>query len=106
MTAIGVEDELLTAAEAAALLKVTPHTVYRWIALGKLASVRYSRKVLRIRRGDLDRLQRTEGAPPGVTAKGSKEAVLRFAGILTEDQADEIWRVIKEDRLASLNDAH
>lgn len=106
MTMLDVDDELLTAAETAALLKVTPHTVYRWIARGKLASVRYSRKVLRIRRSDLDQLQPSYGPLPGVAVKGSKEAVLRFAGILTEDQADELWRVIEEDRLASLNDAH
>src|SRR5438552_9603057 len=47
------EDELLTVAEAARLLRVTPHTIYRWISAGRLPAVRYSRRVLRIPRGEL-----------------------------------------------------
>jgi len=47
------EDELLTVSEAAKLLKVTPHTIYRWIGQGRLPAVRYSRRVVRLRRSDV-----------------------------------------------------
>jgi len=39
---VELKDELLTVAEAATLLKVTPHTIYRWIANGRLPAVRYA----------------------------------------------------------------
>jgi excisionase family DNA binding protein len=47
--------ELLTTAEAAAHAKVTPETVRRWIAAGKLPEHRAGREV-RIARADLDQL--------------------------------------------------
>jgi excisionase family DNA binding protein len=46
-------DELMTVAEVARYLGVTPHTVYRWIAQGRLPATRYSPKVIRVRRSDL-----------------------------------------------------
>lgn len=46
-------DELMTVAEVARYLSVTPHTVYRWIAMGRLPATRLSRKVIRVRKGDL-----------------------------------------------------
>ena len=46
-------DDLLTVAEVANYLGVSPHTIYRWIALGTLPAARYSRKVIRVRRSDL-----------------------------------------------------
>lgn len=36
----GVEDELLTPAEAAAIFRVDPKTVARWAETGKLSSIR------------------------------------------------------------------
>lgn len=47
--------ELLTTAEAAAHAKVTPETVRRWVAAGKLSEHRAGREV-RIARADLDQL--------------------------------------------------
>ena len=47
--------QLLTVGEAAALLKVTPITVYRWLASGELPKVKLARRVVRIRREDLER---------------------------------------------------
>jgi len=104
---LDTKDELLTVAEAAKLLKVTPHTIYRWVSQGRLRAVRYSRRVLRVRRRDLEEASSEGGTfdsanPP----KGSGQALLRFAGILTHDEAEEIWRVIKEDREASIKDPH
>jgi excisionase family DNA binding protein len=104
---LDTKDELLTVAEAARLLKVTPHTIYRWIGQGRLRALRYSRRVLRVRRSDLEGTRVAGGSfdsadPP----KGSGQALLRFAGILTHDEAEELRRVIMEDRIASLNDPH
>ncbi len=139
---VELKDELLTVAEAAALLKVTRHTIYRWISEGRLPAVRYSRRVLRVRRGDMEarrsgirsivgeakaayaitretsdeddaevrrlmeryrklsRRRRRRGEPP----KGSAEALLRHVGVISEGEGEELWRVIKEARDASVND--
>jgi len=143
---VEVKDELLTVAEAAALLKVTRHTVYRWITEGHLPAVRYSRRVLRIRRGDLERSREVHSAkavretgmayqpisgrdvavdeereevrrlmekyrklsnrprPRGEPPKGSAEAILRHAGVISKEEGEELRRIIKEDREASIND--
>jgi len=47
--------ELLSTAEAAAHAKVTPETIRRWVAVGKLSEHRAGREV-RIARADLDQL--------------------------------------------------
>ena len=46
-------DELLTVADVAHYLGVTPHTIYRWISQGRLPATRYSPKVIRVRKADL-----------------------------------------------------
>ena len=51
-------DELLTVAEVARYLGVTPHTVYRWVAAGRLPALRFSPKVIRVRRSDLEAFSR------------------------------------------------
>lgn len=48
-------DELMTVEEAAAYLKVTPKTVYRWIAKNLFPAAKLSGTVWRIRRSALDR---------------------------------------------------
>lgn len=54
-------DDLLPVAEVARRLAVTPHTVYRWIAAGRLPAIRFSRKVIRVRRGDLEAMSSDGG---------------------------------------------
>lgn len=51
---VQTSDELLTVKEAAALLKVSPYTIYRWVSAGRLPGVRYGRRVLRLRRSDVE----------------------------------------------------
>lgn len=46
-------DELLTVAEAAALLKVSQVTLRRWIKQGRLAACRVGPRAVRIRRRDV-----------------------------------------------------
>lgn len=140
------EDELLTVAEAAARLKVTRHTIYRWIGEGRLPAIRYSPRVLRVRQSDLERhgqghsltAVRERGVAyeprssddamldeerqevrrlmeryreladrpraPDEPPKGSAEALLRHAGVISKEEGEELRRVIKEARDASRND--
>jgi len=51
----GANDEFLTVAEVAELLKLNPQTLRNWIDQGQLPAVRIGRRV-RIRRADFDRL--------------------------------------------------
>jgi excisionase family DNA binding protein len=136
-------DELLTVAEAAKLLKVTPHTIYRWIAEGRLPAHRYSRRVIRLRRSDVEGFisarvgaigearvnygTRTKAGeaeierdqkevrhlldkyreaidrprPAAEPRPGSKEALLRVAGSITHEEAEELRRVIREAKTYS-----
>jgi excisionase family DNA binding protein len=139
---VQLQDELLTVAEAAKLLKVTRHTIYRWISEGRLPAVRYSPRVLRVRRQDLNRINRTlpsvgeprtayearpsrseverqgeraerqrlldlyssflrKPRPKGSPRKGSAEALLQHAGSITEEEGEELRRIIREAKTYS-----
>jgi excisionase family DNA binding protein len=63
-------EELLTVAESAKALKVSPYTIYRWIAAGTLPAVRFSRKVIRIRRSDLGSLPSQHQQTPRAIGSG------------------------------------
>ena len=52
-------DDLYTVAEAAALLRVSKPTIWRWIRSGCLPARRMGERIVRIRRAELDAL--TEG---------------------------------------------
>jgi excisionase family DNA binding protein len=89
---------LYTVREAAAVLKVHERTVLRWVKSGRLAARRIGRQI----RIDQDAL-RTCGEPVAVPKrqgegppKGSPEAVLRCAGILSKADADALRRAIRE----------
>jgi excisionase family DNA binding protein len=51
----GIDDEFLTVAEIAELLKLNQQTLRNWIEQGQLPAVRIGRRV-RIRRSDFERL--------------------------------------------------
>lgn len=51
-------DDLLTQREAAALAKVDPRTIRRWIAQGNLTPVRLGPRSQRIRKADLMKARR------------------------------------------------
>lgn len=53
-------DEYLTPAEAAEILKVCPRTIKRWIEAGKLPAKIISKKIVRIKREDLDKIGQAE----------------------------------------------
>ena len=50
------DPDLLTTAEAAKLLKVSPVTISRWLKQGRLPAYRLGPRAVRIRRTDLDSL--------------------------------------------------
>ncbi len=59
------ETVLLTAREAAALLRVEPQTIRTWVRQGRLPGLRIGTLDIRIRRCDLDAfLERAASAPP------------------------------------------
>ena len=136
-------DQLLTVAEVARYLGVTPHTVYRWIKQGRLPATRYSPKVIRVRRSDVAEFARRapggvaearvlyqlgpslgspeydaerkeikrlldhysklsrKPRPKGAPRRGSPEALLEVAGILTKEEGEELRRVIREAKTYS-----
>jgi excisionase family DNA binding protein len=49
-----LDEEYLTVAEAAALLRVAPSTVRRWIREGQVPAYRFGQRRVAIRRTDLD----------------------------------------------------
>jgi excisionase family DNA binding protein len=99
---VQLEDELLTVAEAAKLLKVTRHTIYRWVAEGRVPAVRHSRRVIRLRRGDLAKLHGSYSSQELIEHPGRK--LLRYAGIMTPEEAELVFGAIMRDREASRND--
>jgi excisionase family DNA binding protein len=50
------ESDYCTVAEAAALLRVSKPTIWRWIDSGRLPAVRVGGRTIRIRRSDIDML--------------------------------------------------
>src|SRR6266496_527379 len=101
---VELRDELLTVAEAAEIVKVTPHTIYRWIAVGRLPARRYSRRTLRVRRKDLEEAAlpiSTRDLPHG---HGTVEILRRHFGVISKKAGEELYRLTMEDREASRND--
>ena len=101
---VELKDELLTVAEAAAVVKVTPHTIYRWIAVGRLPARRYSRRTVRVRREDLENVGlpiSTGDLPP---EHGTVGILRRHFGGISEEAGEELYRLLMEDREASRSD--
>jgi excisionase family DNA binding protein len=66
----GIDDEFLTVAEIAELLKLNQQTLRNWIEQGQLPAVRIGRRV-RIRRSDFERLVQ-EGYSGGAGKSGAQ----------------------------------
>lgn len=54
-------DDLLTSAEVARMLRVSPATVARYVRLGQVRAIRLPSGQIRIRREEVERLLREEG---------------------------------------------
>ena len=69
-----LDDEFLTVAEIAELLKLNQQTVRNWIDAGKLPAIRVGERRVRIRRSDLVRfLERGHTAPAPEPARSPAE---------------------------------
>lgn len=95
--------DLLTVKEAAALLKVSPYTVYRWVAEGRLPAVRYSRRVIRLRRSDVvslrepPRLQEVATVAYETRGQGPEARVLDVEAERRElRRLAEYWRGLRD----------
>jgi excisionase family DNA binding protein len=90
----------MTVAEVAEYLGVTPHTIYRWIASGRLPAARFSRKVVRVKRSDVDTL----GESPQTSVAEPRVAYQAGFSTLTSEQEEAIQnfkRVLKRYRALS-----
>ena len=60
--------EFLTVDEAAKVLKITKHTVYKWAEAGKIPSRKFGPKCLRFLFSDLEEFTRNQSHTKGATA--------------------------------------
>ena len=90
-------DAMLTVAEVARYLGVTPHTVYRWISQGRLSATRYSPKVIRVRRGDLAAFA-PASTPAIAEAKAVYEAGSRLSPAESARAVRRFQRLLKKYR--------
>lgn len=89
-----------TVADAAKLLTVSPSTVWRWIAAGRLPAHRFGPKTIRIRREDLDALR----SPARPAPTGGSMTIEQFQAIRHEPPtAEELAR--REALLARITHA-
>lgn len=88
---VQTSDELLTVKEAAALLKVSPYTIYRWVSAGRLPGVRYGRRVLRLRRSDVETARVSQDAHAQVRSETETDAELADLR-----EFPERWRKLRE----------
>jgi len=98
MTAPPIEHELLSVAEAAALLRVAPSTVRRWVRSGALPGYRVGRQRVALRRDDVaGMVTPTRGGPEGRTgvAPGVAERRRRM------HEAVEAARRLQQELLAA-----
>jgi excisionase family DNA binding protein len=85
------DDDWLSTADAARLLGVTPRTLYRLIDGEELPAHRFGR-VIRIRRGDVERVRNKMSAdPPKGIAKEAPAAD-------TNDRDDAVWHTDEEHK--------
>ena len=60
-------DKLLTVAELAERMGLTPTTIYRWLSDGRLTCIRFSARCLRFRESEMEKLLNK------MTHKGNEE---------------------------------
>lgn len=83
-----IEEEYLTVAEAAALLRVAPSTIRRWIREGDLPAYRLGKRRVGLKRDELSRLVkplRSDEAPSHDTAEGDDLERIRRRKLTDEE---------------------
>jgi len=78
------DPQLMTPAEAARALRVTPRTIYLWIRSGKLRAIHVSERVTRIPQREIERLVGTAGGatPPLGIAADSASSLPDLSSVL------------------------
>jgi excisionase family DNA binding protein len=101
------EDEFLTVAEIATLLKLNQQTIRNWIDAGELRAVRVGRRRVRVRRSELDRFIAAgeQMGPPASDAEhgrglSSAAALAQLRSQLERASADDDPKTISEALLA------
>jgi excisionase family DNA binding protein len=87
-----MEEEYLTVAEVAALLKLNEQTVRNWIDSGRLSALRVGRRV-RIKRSDLDAMLAagaTVPPAPDIAARGRLTSASMAIADATRAEDDEV----------------
>jgi excisionase family DNA binding protein len=92
------ETEYLTLKEAAAELRVSVPTVWRWVKSGKLAAYRVGGRAIRLRRGDVERMVERHPAALALDALGGRYIVLGDPNVAMEDVIAELDRFRAEQR--------
>lgn len=87
-----IDEEYLTVAEAAALLRVAPSTIRRWIREGDLPAYRLGRRRVALRRPDLSRLIRPVQEDEALSRETGDDAMERFTR--RERTPDDIERAL------------
>ena len=81
MVAVNPENDLLTVAEAARILKVSAVTVHRWLKQGRLPSYHLGPRYIRIRRSDLGAVlkpaRRSQAPGPAEDRRAGAKLVVR-----------------------------
>jgi len=90
-----LDDELLTVAEAAKLLKVNASTVWRWINQGELPAYRVGQRRIRLKRADLARLIRPARNPEQERATVADQERERLSRPLTEAERQQALAALK-----------
>lgn len=107
MASTAADTDLLTTAEAANLLNVSPVTISRWVKQGRLTAYRIGPRVVRIRRGDLEALLHpaspVEAPPARSPVFGHDESVVDADLVaslrtLTKDEIEEQLAVLEDAR--------
>lgn len=96
MTSV-LDEELVTIAEAARVLKVSPSTIRRWIGDGDLPAYRVGHRRVRVRKPDLARLVvpvRGEAKQPGALDQHGRPIPRR----LTDEERQQWLAAIEESK--------
>ncbi|MGZ6616905.1 MAG: helix-turn-helix domain-containing protein [Solirubrobacteraceae bacterium] len=96
---VSSEDEFLTVAEIAAVLKLNQQTVRNWIDAGKLPAVHVGRRV-RIRRADFDRMLE-QGYSGGRPPRSASEPASPVASAGPRLTGEDFWDGLHSDPVGS-----
>lgn len=94
MVAAPQNDDLLTIAEAAELLKVSAVTVSRWRRQGRLPTLKVGPRAVRIRRGDLDRVALPYSGPVAGLSDAAPPAPAAATATVPADRPETVARTM------------